>query len=335
MGARQHGGATELIDTNYSWYPASGTTHTWDPQYPVVRCTNATSCTVTIPTGLPIGTVGVVMRATGAGNVTISYAGTKEPNTTIATTEEGQQIGFSITAADTATFTGHTPAGPKFLGYFADWAAVVSAYPVSGAEIAALNLGDYLICTGGTVEKGLMFTPNAAKTRMLAVGRRITLTLQSSIVGSAIDSVGTGVTSGQFEQATFTLPAYLAQTGDCIEIRAVARKVGTAAGSTMKVRIGTAGTAASDQGVGELGFSTTNNDDGTIHTDAWVISNTSIAADQRVTLNTRFNGSTVNNPNGGTVNFAAAQYVTCDMETINSSDSQQLLRFKVVLVQKP
>src|SRR5574343_748726 len=300
--------------------------------------THATGCDVTLPTGAANGTIIAVRTGHATGYVKFVTGGGSS-KVQSGTTQIAGGIGKVMVAQATATanewnITGYDAVAPAFLGYFADAPAMMTAYPVGGAEIAALNLGDYLICTGGGPEKGLMFTPNAAKTRMIAVGRRITLAQLGGIVGTPIGTVGTGVTSGQFSSATSPLPAYLAQAGDFIEIWAVARKIGTNA-STMKVRIGTTGVAASDQGVGELGFSTTTNDDGSIHTKLEIISNTSAGAAQRVTHNTRFNGSTFNNPNGGTLNFAAAQAITCDMETINFADSQQLLQFLVVLVQKP
>lgn len=322
------------------YYDASGTTYTLSPSELAVKTTNVSGCALTIPTGVSSGTTWAIVKNPGAGAVSIdrvaSAGVTIYPTGTLQIASDGDVMCVTSLGSDTFVVTGYNQSGPRFLGYFADWPAVIAAYPVGGAAIAALNHGDFLICTGGGVVAGLSFTPNSAKTRLIAAdGRRINLAMMAGIVGTPIGTVGTGVTSGQFSDATTALPAYLAQAGDIFEIWAVARKVGTAAGATLKVRIGTAGLAASDQGVGELGFSTTTNDDGSVDTKVTLISNTSAFSAQRITHNTRFNGSTVNNPNGGTLNFAAAQSITLDMETINSADSCQLLQLEIVLVQKP
>ena len=311
--------------------PVTGTTHTWAPGTKLY-CTNASGCTITIPDGLSEGDAGVAIQGTGGGPLTVTGSALI-PSGTLSTSQVGQVIAWERTdssVANQCVVTGNTPAGPKFLGYFADWPAVVAAYPVGGAEIAALTLGDYLVCTGGNGEKGLTFTPNAAKTRLIAQSRRVQLislggTLANPIV-AAITATGLVTFSGGLP----TVPAYMIQPGDYLEVTMLIRHTGTAGGTEVQLKLGTAN-SASDQTIAKTSTNNTNNQDAGALQTVYVYDTTTVGAMQTTILNSQ-STSVQNTPSP--LAFNSLQYFNVNTQTWTTPDTILLTQLRVILVQK-
>lgn len=329
------GGVTEAaLAAIDAWDPTAITASTYSAVAGEARVfTHATGCDVTLPTGASNGMMIAVRTGHATGYVKFVTGGgsTKVQG---GTTQIAGGIGKVMVAQATATanewnITGYDAVAPAFLGYFADWPAVVTAYPVGGAAIAALNHGDYLIGTGSGID-GIEFAPNKAKTRMVAKHRRIPLielggTLANPVV-AAITATGIVTFSGGLP----TLPAYLAQPGDRLEVVMLMRHTGTAAGTELQLKLGTAN-SSSDQTIAKAGTSNTNNQDGLALQTVYVYDTTTVGATQLTIPNSQ-SANVQNTPSP--LAFNSLQYFNVNAQTLTAPDTIVLTQLFVTLVQK-
>lgn len=327
-----NGGVTEAaLAAIDAWDPTDITASTYSAVAGESRVfTHATGCDVTLPTGAPNGMMIAVRTGHATGYVKFVTGGGSS-KVQSGTTQISGAVGKVMVAQATENanewnITGHDSSAPRFLDYYADYPAVISAFPVNGGTITALGVADFLWCT----PYGQRFVPNVAKTRMIAESKRINLIELGGTTANPIVAAITGTGLVTFSGGLPTLPAYLAQTGDFFEIEMLARHTGTAAGTELQLKLGTAN-SASDQTIAKITTSSANNQDGFGIQRVYVYSQTTVGATQ-LTLPNSSSSATQNTPTP--LDFNALQYFNVNTQSLTAPDTLLLTQLRVTLVQK-